>query len=398
MSTQYNPNVIRIDNSLELSTIEGEYEKLQSRSNVDLHISIRTNTNIFGTVPAIIQLAIFWNKQSTEGIITIDINDESEIEKLYELDYVFPIIVHCWSRQIKNKGGSDLKSVLRKYNNEQNTKMKNQDNKGFKILLSCFDHLSTSKGLINSFYTDNEFIENEMLFEYAIQKALKGVLQFNRQLSVANIGPIYGDIVEIIYELIKNTHDWATTDSYNKPLNPSTRGLYLKFHRGKTDNFASAYRQHLGLYDYFTGDNFVENTINELYFLEISVYDSGIGFVQRFNSESSESTPVNEQVEIIKKCMLLNSTSATGIPKTFKGKGLDRIMNILNKKGFLWIRTASVSLFRNLQKNNLMQDQKVENTQLYDWFTNSTTNFSTLTAVKGSVITIVYPISTTRNA
>src|SRR5690606_868830 len=144
---------------------------------------------------------------------------------------------------------------------------------GFKTLLSCFDHLSTKKGLLPSFYIDNDFIENEMQFDSALDKSLRRVISLNKNLRKSIMIPILSDIVGIIYELMKNTDDWARTDLVNRPLKPNVRGLFLKIHRRTRDSFISGFQNNLGLKNYFSEDNFKSNSNNELYFLELSVFD-----------------------------------------------------------------------------------------------------------------------------
>ena len=92
-------------------------------------------------------------------------------------------------------------------------------------------------GLLNAFYTDGVFISNELLFDYAIGKSIRQATSLNINLRNSNLAPIYEDIIAIIYELMKNTDDWGRTDEFNKPLKPSTRGLFLKLHRRKRESF-----------------------------------------------------------------------------------------------------------------------------------------------------------------
>lgn len=391
--------MIRIDTKFNIRRIEEAYNILAQDANIDLIISKGTSQIDFGLVPAIIQFICTWYSKSTNSKLILDINDKDELSELYKLDYVFPVVVYCWQRNIVDKNNNDLKIYLRAINDEQHQMMKKQlPGGGPKVSLTCFDHLSIKKGLLNAFYIDDTFINDEIQFSYAIDRAIKKVLIVNKELTMNNIRPIYTDIVGIIYELMKNTNDWGRTDKYNKPINPNTRGLYLKFHKKRRNTYLNGYEKHEGLKNYFSSDNLLTNNLDELYFLELSVYDSGVGFVQRFKPEIFNNINELEQVDIIKQCLLKNNTSAKGIEKTKKGKGLDRIMKILDNKGFLWLRTSNISIFRNFIQDRYVENSNHEEITLNDWFTNSPVNFSNLKSVQGSVITLVYPISNTAHA
>lgn len=391
--------MIRIDNKFNIRRIEEAYNILAHDANTDLIISKGTSQIDFGIVPAIIQFIFTWYSKSIDGKLVLDINDKDELSELYKLDYIFPVIVYCWQKTIVDKNNKDLKIYLRAINDEQHQIMKKQlPGGGPKVSLTCFDHLSIKKGLLNAFYIDDTFINDEIQFSYAIDRAIKKVLIVNKELTMNNIRPIYTDLVGIIYELMKNTNDWARTDRYNTPINPNTRGLYLKFHKKRRNTYLNGYEKHEGLKNYFSSDNFLTNNLDELYFLELSVYDSGVGFVQKFKPEILTNINELEQVDIIKQCLLKNNTSARGIEKTKKGKGLDRIMKILDNKGFLWLRTSNVSIFRNFIQDRYVENVNHKEITLNDWFTNSPVNFSNLKSVKGSVITLVYPISNTAHA
>jgi hypothetical protein len=237
-----------------------------------------------------------------------------------------------------------------------------------------------------------------MQFDFAIDKSIRQVFTFNKSLLSNNLSQFHTEIIASIYELIKNTDDWGRTDEYNKPLNPNSRGLYLKLHRRTRESFITGFADNKGLKDYFSAANFEASSINELYFLELSVYDTGIGFIQRNLGTETNNLEAAQQVEIIKKCLIKNNTTATGIDRGIKGQGLDRIMQILDNKGLFWLRTGNVSVFRNLRKNRYSDSGQSKDIELYDSVTNSSSIFSTLASSKGSVVTLVYPISNISNA
>lgn len=390
--------VITIDSKINIHSLEQGYNELTKSNSIDIIILKGLTGAEFGLIPAIIQFFATWYNKTTAGKIIIDIKSKEELSEFYESDYLFPSIVYCWNREITNKQGEDLKPLLKVQNELKHEKMKMQKGGGgFKALLSCFDHLSVKKGLLNAFYIDGIFISNEMQFDYSLGKSIRQVTALNRTLRVDNLAPFYDDVVAIIYELMKNTDDWGKTDEFNKPLNPNSRGLFLKLHRRTRDSFKKNLEDNKGLKNYFSVENFESNDQDELYFLELSVYDTGIGFVKR-NIGTSQVLGSPEQVEIIRKCLVRNNTTATGIDRSIKGQGLNRIMKILDNRGLFWLRTQNISIFRNLRENRYKEDTTSQDIELFDWFTNSSTDFSVLASSQGSLVTLVYPISNIINA
>lgn len=390
--------VITIDSKVNIHSLEQGYNELTKSNSIDIIILKGLTGAEFGLIPAIIQFFATWYNKTTAGKIIIDIKSKEELSEFYESDYLFPSIVYCWNREITNKQGEDLKPLLKVQNELKHEKMKMQTGGGgFKALLSCFDHLSVKKGLLNAFYIDGIFISNEMQFDYALGKSIRQVTALNRNLRVDNLAPFYDDVVAIIYELMKNTDDWGKTDEFNKPINPNSRGLFLKLHRRTRDSFKKNLEDNKGLKNYFSVENFESNDQDELYFLELSVYDTGIGFVKR-NVGGSQVLGSLEQVEIVRKCLIRNNTTATGIDRGIKGQGLNRIMKILDNRGLFWLRTQNISIFRNLRENRYKEDTTSQDIELFDWFTNSSTDFSVLASSQGSLVTLVYPISNIINA
>jgi hypothetical protein len=391
--------MIKIDNKTNIQSLEDAYNELAKNDSIDITISKGLSAVDFGLIPAIIQFFATWFNKTQTGKIIFNLKTEKELSEFYEYDYLFPSVAYCWSREIIDSNGNDLKPLLKVQNKIKHDKMKKQtEGGGPKVLLSCFDHLSIKNGLLSAFYTDGVFISNELLFDYAISKSIKQVISLNHILRAANITPVYEDIIAIIYELMKNTDDWGRTDEFNKPLNPNTRGLFLKMHRRKRGSFSHGFENNKGLSNYFSVENFEANTQDELYFLELSVYDTGIGFVRRNVGEKYKSLTLNKQVDIVRHCLVKNNTTATGIDKTIKGQGLNRIMRILDNKGLFWLRTQNVSVFRNLRENRYNENTTGDDIELFDWFDNSSSSFSNLESALGSVITLVYPFSNLSHA
>ena len=406
-SLSYNLEMIIINHKTSLNSLEDAYSQFDDDAVIDIKIVKSFSNDDFGLTPAIIQFFATW-LTSSDGKIVFDLKvdniedinlqfAEKHFEDYYRLDFVFTCVTYCWSRSIEDNSGQNIKPLLRFMNEKYHRKMRRQDINGFQTILTCFDHLGNEKGLLNSFYIDDEFIDNELNFDTAIDKSLRQVSSLNITLRRSNFIPLRQDIVDVIFELVKNTHDWARLDASDRPIKPSSRGLYMKMHRRTKISFLDIYHDYAGLSGFFTSNYFEPNTNSELYFLELSVFDTGVGFVNRFTERPTSEFSPEEQVEVIKECMLVNNTSAKGLLGKVKGRGLDRIMRTLDEKGFFWLRTGNVSIFRNLVHNRYRPDGSTADIQLFDWKENRDHDFTSLYLVKGSVVTLIVPLTNRAN-
>jgi len=167
----------------------------------------------------------------------------------------------------------------------------------------------------------------------------------------------------------------------------------IKFYKKTRQKLVDEFKSQKGITTFFKSDTLKENSIKELYFLEIDVFDSGIGFVRKYKSLNPSENLTD--IDIIKKCLIKHNTSAKGLEKDDKGIGLDRILTILDGKGFLRIKTGNNTVYRNLISNPYKKIKKdsVKNMELFDWKNNSNEVYTNYPYAEGSVITIIYPLS-----
>ena len=171
------------------------------------------------------------------------------------------------------------------------------------------------------------------------------------------------------------------------------RGTYFKLLKKRRATVIEEFKEHPGLCEYFTDEMHQENGTGEIGFVEISVFDSGVGFVEKFKSLN---TNVDlDDIDILKKCLIKHTTSAKGLDKDEKGIGLDRILNMLDTRGFLRIKTGKIDVYRNLitHKYRQVANADFKNLELFDWKTHSNRNFTETNPVSGSLITVTFPLS-----
>lgn len=373
-----------------LNKLFEDYLIRKDLGNITLSIPDSINKYTFGLLANLLKLVITLNKKSNIKILKIDIGHEN-LENFYDQEYAYPIVSLLWNTSsFVDRNGNEIKPKLRKLQNDYFIKMNGLSRfKGNKYILTNTDHLSKNNGLVKLFENSNGFNDNEEQITKSVKKILNDyVLTFNKN-NLIEIDNIVDDIGAIIYELAKNTYEWGRTDSQNIEIPSSIRGVYFRFHKNNKEKISQEFKD-TPLDSYFKQKyilNECTNELNQVYFLEILVFDSGVGFIDKFHQKDSLT-----DLEIIKKCLIKNQTSSITNLKSKKGLGLDRILNILNQKGFVRITTNKYSVFRNLIKDNHKPTniQDLDSLVLEDWNKNDfkTTNMINAT---GSHISILYP-------
>ncbi|NHN24954.1 hypothetical protein FIA58_004615 [Flavobacterium jejuense] len=391
----------KIPKTLTVEKINELYNELyRDTKTFDLLLPNSISSYDFGISSLLIQYINTWLRLRSGNLIIETKEDYSDLQDVINQDYVFPCVIMAWDNGIFDLKGNDIKHLIKPINEEIADSMQSLENfplmnkefkqqKGFKSLLTCFDHLPKEKGYLDCFYLNNSFIPSDEYLMNSLEDTLNYVLTFN-QSAREKLLPIKKDLVSIIFELMKNTHDWARTDNNSKMLNPNNRGLLMKFVKKTKENYIENYKNHNGLKSYF--DSFSTNLKDELYFIEISVFDSGIGYVNRFTS--SDALPnIDEQINIVKDCLIKHNTSDKTIEKENKGIGLDKIMTVLDKKGVFILKTNNVFVFRNMKKNPYVQTQNKYEIELFDYYTFESNHFTYNHKSVGTSFTIVYPIT-----
>ncbi|MFV8373038.1 hypothetical protein [Flavobacterium sp. LB2P74] len=394
--------LITIKKNIGLKEIDRLYLDLYSGIKINTVINImlpkELTKNYLGLASSLIQFVATWTRYSNSGKLLIDIEKptSNDIEGLYAFEYVFPIISLVWnSNGVYDKTGEvSLRNDFKEMNALVFDDMKKvKAMKGEKLLLTNFDHLPKEYGILATFEKNGRYILNENdLLESLKPSILNDVLRNSRE-SKSIFETVQKDFIGIVYELMKNTFEWAKDDELGVPYNPNVRGILIKFNKKKRVKLLEEYNNNNAVCKYFSSDVLKENSLGQLYFLEISVIDSGAGFIKKYKSLNNDTEC--SDIDIVKKCLIKHNTSARGLDKTDKGRGLDRILNILDNKGFLRIKTDKVCLYRDLISDNykVNETNDVKQMELFDWKTYSNEVFTEYKYASGSVVTIIYPLA-----
>lgn len=394
---------IKINKNIKLDEVEQLYTQLYHHIKLDIVVDVllpvELDSSYIGIVPSLYQFVFTWMRYNKSGKLLLEISkpDATNYEVLYENELIFPLVCLVWNKnEVFDKTGKiNLRRYLKNYNTIYFDRMKAVTaQKNWKLLLTNFDHLSEDYGILPCFEVNGLFTANETSLSNNLKGGIQQLLSYSKDAQ-KSYNEIKVHLMSIVYELMKNTYEWGSKDEYNVPLDPSLRGLLVKFYKKTRRKLVEEFKSHKGLSTYFSSDALKENAVSEIYFLEIDVFDSGVGFVKKYKSlNPSEKL---SDMDIIKKCLIKHNTSAKGLEKDDKGIGLDRILNILDGKGFLRIKTANNNVYRNLISNpyKKIERESVADMELFDWKNNSNEIYTNYPHVEGSIITIIYPLSFT---
>jgi len=400
--------MIIIGKEVSAYSVEEYYRELHSqrvKNYIDLSMPLNVKFSGFGALTSFFQFLVTWRRVENSGKLIInertilDISEE-EIENSVKQYFGFIASILSWDKGITNKNGSDIKELFKKpisrlVDNLQNGDFMNSA-RGDSILFPFFDHLAVSRGLLPVVYRGN-VLQDEKEFENLSNQLIE-ITTRNNVILRRDFKSLINHINGILYELFDNTNKWGKQSFTGKVLNPSLRGIYGKFYKLELKNVPS-YTNSNGLKKYFKKIKELNVTIDEsiryVTFLEISVFDSGSGLVQRFSGKDLEEISIEEEYSTLLMCLKKHTTSH----KEFgdfesRGLGLHRIMTLLDKKsGFLKIRSGRLLLYRDFISNSFYNKGN-SNDPIYwllDW-DNDGTNPTKRPKVDGTLITMLIPV------
>ena len=392
--------MISIKREVNMSDIEALYTQYRVDSaagKIDLELPNEFKEETMGVLPSVIQFITTVIRDHKLQQIKSRIKDASFKEQLESAakSYLW-YVSSClqWWNEFNYEKGDSLKEDLKPINRTINEWMRNYIPLGTSYMLTCFDHLPKNAGLMKMFYQPPKYsiVEEEMIEQY-VNQIIKNLGERTNKAVFSQLAKALKPLTAIIYELFKNTDDWATKDRFGNKIEPSVRGIYFRYFKNYPDKLKQYTENNESLNTYFSHDIFKPDQEKKISFIEFSVFDTGDGFAgRRLGATYTEETPVVEEIRIIKQCMTKYWTNDEGKKGIVKGIGLDRVLSTINAKGFLRIRTNKTHVYRDMVLDQYQTENLSENIKLYDWNNLSDQSFTTHYNAKGSVITIILPL------
>jgi hypothetical protein len=100
-----------------------------------------------------------------------------------------------------------------------------------------------------------------------------------------------------------------------------------------------------------------------------------------------------QEVNYVKECLYRHNTSSDISISDTKGIGLDRVLQTLNNKGLVRIKTGRIDVVRDVKTITYKHHKDASQIELYDSFSNQNSNFETYPEVSGTLISIFYPLT-----
>ncbi len=388
--------IIKIIQNVTLGYIETLYDELYNVGKeevIDIKLPTKIVQSDFSAFASFLQFISTWLRKNNSGNLHLPINGIEQFSVYLNQEFVYPIIVLCWEKKILNEDGIDIRNKLKKlsqdyFNKMEYLKLKSNES----IPIYCFDHDLSKRGYSRFLYELDKTVVSEEALDFNLYSVFEKIGNyFNKEVFKKSIRPVMEDFAKITHELFLNTDEHARTDINGNNLYPNIRSVYFKFHKRTLKNYKRDYKQNIGLINYF-GSELPLNDKSELYLFEISVIDSGPGLVKRFaNIDSLDSITLKEEVETIKKCLFKHNTSSVGIHKGNKGLGLNRVLETIDQKGFLRIKSGRTDVFRDMRNSRYIKATSPSEIVLNDWYNNSL-DFKKNKNAEGTLISIIYPL------
>jgi hypothetical protein len=349
---------------------------------------IALNTNLkfaeLGGVGALIQLLITWSKRYPAGQLVLHTNDAQKADKHLEnlsLYHHGLLALLLAADVITSDRAQSVRDKARAWAKQRVEQMIAEQLPGPDLLLFSADQ--TTKRFIPQFYylpsdpygrvrSENEFTE---LSQSLIQKVAK------RYKNVPPPAPVVLNLSLLLYELFKNTHQWARTTVAGAPIKRSVRGIRL--------SLIPLNNLDVGSYSHEM-KTYLESAATEISafdLLEITIFDSGPGLAARgLKADIDSATSLESEYGAVLSCLKWHSTEST---RSHRGLGLIEVLRTLTRgRCLLRMRTGRLALYRDFINHPVASDSDI---WLLDWTSKTKTLFQQAWA-DGLLLAIYLPV------
>jgi len=413
-------SIFRVQGPQTITDVERELLDVEALRPLQLQVPVYPGKWWFGGEAALIQLLITWGRQRENATLVTHIaNDEDPAGQLKQLvKRPFGLVGTWMARDLTDRGRSrSLKVEANRAseaiidlmwrgrrdprNVDQPSLWGDADDDrweapslsavGNRVFLASIDHHPRWR-IPQCYFPTGEVRYRDDFTSLAEAMA--------RYATIATGGtPITADVRRtlgaILHELFKNTHEWARTDIHGAPLLRSVRGLLAQGHSWAEEEAKEAAKGSSALADYLAQPD-VQSKDGRWRFLELSIFDSGIGLARRWLASKRggeiklADIQLDEEYATVQECFLRwNSSTRDG----HKGLGLHEVMETLSGLGaFFRVRTGRLSMYRDFLASPYTDPGTAGSSLLADW----SAHWDSLTAfapVEGTLYTMLIPVT-----
>ncbi|WP_339892034.1 hypothetical protein [Neptuniibacter pectenicola] len=382
--------MITLPKTLTVDACENVIEQLQKKPNSQLQLSVDTKFWAFSGLASAVQCSLTWGrnsecrelylKPSTRGI-------EADFEDILNRPHKFAAAMfasHIFSGQ-KNDVRNDFYSCASSRIDQQQ-KSQSGINRGELSWFIFIDH--SSKGFDRNFYQQKQ----DLLPAPRQMDQVKSVIGAMMKKSLPGASLLPSDdakdqIGRVFYELFLNTHEHGSRElNRSKWIKPGLRVIYTNGITLTPEGVDGTVKADPVL------SKFVEKKEGRSKYMEISMIDSGMGFLKRWRADRPSEhfdDSLEGEYSVFKKCFSFRQSSS-GLDH--KGNGLSAVMERLtNLNGFMKIRSGRLSLYRNFVSSPY---QPGDSCDFYDWKTElpARDGLTDYSPVVGAAVTILIPL------
>jgi hypothetical protein len=256
--------------------------------------------------------------------------------------------------------------------------------RGPSVFLACFDR--TSLWNLPAFYFRDGSLKGHREYQLLVNALINRTTSAH---AISHVSESEKESLEsIIYELFRNTHEWAREDVGGARIPRSIRGLLVEAHNATKSEFIETVEGSRPLEQYVNHDVFNHGSGRQR-FLEVSVFDSGPGLAARWLSRDPTYDPLSTEYAACMSCLRKHdSSSGDG----GRGLGLYKVMRMLTAlKGFLRVRTGRLALYRDFESAPYLESDENEEIELFDWKTEAPTPVEA-PSVEGTLYSMLIPL------
>ncbi|MGR2826424.1 hypothetical protein FY048_13030 [Acinetobacter sp. 1124_18A] len=380
---------MKFSTSLTNDELENLYKNLDS--NV-LNLPVNFKKLRLGLLPRVCQALITALKYKPTKVVKFFQFDSTKDEAITELlQHPECLTALLMSDQVYEKdkvfGGEKIEVELKSKINRDIQLRLNQTifQKQHRIQMFAVDHSIKKYAFPSCFYfpEGSNTLNTSEFYTSLLNKIIK---HYHPKTKISNQET--SSLAMAIHELIENTEQHGKIEFNTGKVKKSVRGLIIDYKFiPKTHTLESISGINTPMTDYLNATRKDKGT---LYFLEISIFDSGEGILKTFRSNSDDSLDLKKEVEIVENSFTKGVTSKA--ESQGYGRGLHNVRTVLdNRNGFLSLRTGRVSLYRDFNLHPLTENDQTP-LSLFDEISKSNAQYNELAHAEGLALSILVPL------
>jgi hypothetical protein len=378
---------------------------VSSPRDADVLVSNSLKERTFAATAAYMQLLVTWARSCPDGRLRVHVQEDADEDRAratlgnaLKSDHL--MLAAALARDVRaRRGERELGGIAAPILEDRFSAMDSVGallEKGNKVFAMCLDDspVPFPKVLYRDPPRPQRGRGAELLSLGGFQNLAGGIQdKFNEGIGGGASFAGSGSLSTALFELFKNTDEWARSDAHNLPYprNSSVRGIRIE--RRNVDSEMEEAEDQPALRDFFAHES-LRSHDGRRRVVELTVFDSGPGVPSRrllaTHPEGAE-VDVGHEFSALRDCLRKHVTTSKKDPR---GTGLHRVLqDLTDLNAFLWLRSGRLSLYRDFVAMPYRQeDESRDEPFLLDWRA-GLGGITPLAPATGSFFTALLPIA-----